>query len=107
MKRRWNQLVARVEELIENVEGFIQRATPRERVMLAGVVAGVVLGLVTLISLGFSHAIHRRELSIATKTKSLTEITQLAATYGERSAGPCQLLEQRLKEQGRALHLHR
>ncbi len=64
--------------------------------MLAGVVGAAVLALVSLISLGFSHAIHRRELSIAAKTKSLNEITQLAATYGERSRAR-QVLEQRLK----------
>jgi len=96
VKRRWSQLTAWVQELLESVEGFVQRATPRERWMLAGVSAGVVLGFVALVSLGFSHAIHRRELAIVAKTKSLNEITQLAATYGERSRAR-QLLEQRLK----------
>jgi len=96
MKKRWEQLKARIQELLENAEGFVQRATPRERWMLAGVAAGVVFMLVALISIGFSHAIHRRELAIAAKTKSLKEITQLAATYGERSRAR-QLLEQRLK----------
>ncbi len=96
MKKRWNELLARVQELLETAEGVVQRATPRERIMLAGMAAGVVLGLVALISLGFAHAIHRRELSIAAKTKSLKEITQLAATYAERSRAR-QMLEQRLK----------
>jgi len=97
MKRRWNDLVARLQELVQDAEGFLQRATRRERIMLAAIAAGVVLGLITLIGLGFSHAIHRRELAIANKSKSLKDITQLAATFGERSRIR-QLLEQRLKE---------
>jgi type II secretory pathway component PulM len=96
MKKRWEQLVARVQQLVQDVEGFVQRATPRERVILAALAAGGVLALVFLISVAFAHAIHRREQAIASKTKSLQEITQLAATYGERSRAR-QLLEQRLK----------
>ncbi len=67
MKKRWIQWVARLQELVENVEGFLQRATPRRRVMLVGMSAGVTLGLVLLVTLDFAHAIHRRELAIAAR----------------------------------------
>jgi type II secretory pathway component PulM len=96
MRKQWAQLKARIQELIDNLEGVLQQATPRERIMLGAMAAGVVLGFVALVSLGFSHAIHRRELSIASKTKSLKDISQLAASYGERSRAR-QALEQRLK----------
>jgi type II secretory pathway component PulM len=94
--RRLASLVARIQELLQNAEGYVQRASRRERLMLAGAASGLVLFLVFLISFGFSQAIRRHELAIANKTKALKEIAQLAATYGERSRAR-QALEQRLK----------
>lgn len=86
----------RLQELLSEVEAYLQKVSPRDRVLLGVTTALVVLFVVGLSGYGFSQAVHRHEVTIEAKTKSLKEIIQLAATYGERVRAR-QQLDQRLK----------
>jgi general secretion pathway protein M len=83
-------------DLAASVEQYLARLSARERV-LVGAAAGTLVTLVLLvITFSFTHAIHRRQVSIEEKSKALSEIGTLAATYRERDAKRKQL-EERLK----------
>ncbi len=88
--------MSRLQELIANIEAYLQKISPRERMMLAGSVAMLVLVLVFLSAWGFSKAVARHEAAITSKTKALREISQLAGTYTERARARKEL-ETRLK----------
>ncbi len=86
----------RFRNLLASVEQYVGRLSPRERLLVALAAATFLMGTITLSVLGFSHAVRRREVSIETKTKALSEIGTLAATYRERAATRRQL-EERLR----------
>jgi general secretion pathway protein M len=86
----------RLRDLLATFEQALGRLSARERV-LVGAAAAVMLSILFLvITFGFSHAIHRRQVSIEEKGKALEEIGNLAATYRERDAHRRQL-EERLR----------
>jgi general secretion pathway protein M len=88
--------VNRLRELASNVEAYLQKISSRERMLLA-VSGGALLLLVIVFSVwSFSRAVTRRENIIASKTKALHDIAQLASSYSERTRAR-QQLEQRLK----------
>jgi general secretion pathway protein M len=86
----------RLQDLLANVESYLQKLSPRERWMVAGMVGAALLLIAILTTLSFSHAVHRREVAIQNKLKALHDIGQLAGTYSERTRAR-QQLEQRLK----------
>lgn len=78
------------------IEQYLSKLSLRER-LLVGAAGGVLLfAIVGLVSLGFSRAIHRRQVSVEAKSKALTDIGALAATFRERDQRR-QLLEERLR----------
>lgn len=86
----------RLQELFAEVGSYLQKLSPRER-LLVGLTAGAAVLLLLFFSgLGFVSAVHRHQLAIENKTKALREISQLAGSYAERSRSR-QQLEQRLK----------
>lgn len=83
-------------DLPASIEQYLVRLSARER-LLVGVASSMVVTIVLLlITLSFTHAIHRRQVSIEEKGKALEEIGTLAATYRERDVHRRQL-EERLK----------
>jgi type II secretory pathway component PulM len=88
--------VNRLQDLLANVEAYLQKISQRERLMLAASVGGVLLLIVFFSTWSFSKAVTRREGIIASKTKALHDIGQLAGTYSERTRAR-QQMEQRLK----------
>ncbi len=81
---------------LASIEQFFGRLSTRERVMVSGMGGAFVVLILSLVSLGFSRAIHRRQVSIEDKTKALGQIGALASTYRERDAHRRQL-EERLR----------
>ncbi len=79
-----------------DLEAFLARLSPRERVMVGTAAAAVVLFVVLLVSQGVSRSISAREARIENKTRVLSQIGKLAQGYrqvqAERAA-----LEARLK----------
>ncbi len=85
-------------KLRADVEAFLARLSPRERVMVSAAAAAVVLFFFFLVATGVSRSISARERRIETKTQVLSQIGRLAQGYrqaqSERAA-----LESRLRGQ--------
>ncbi len=83
-------------DFMASIEQYLARLSARERLLVGIASSMVVVLLLLLITVGFTRAIHRRQVSIEQKGKALEEIGNLAATYRERDAHR-QQLEARLK----------
>ncbi|MHB1844832.1 MAG: type II secretion system protein GspM [Deltaproteobacteria bacterium] len=83
----------RLRGIYANVEQYFTRLSSRERALVAGAGGIFVFMLIGLVSLGFSRAIHRRQLSIADKSKALTQIATLSASFRQRDLERRQLDE--------------
>jgi general secretion pathway protein M len=79
-----------------DVESFVGRLSPRERVMVSLAAGAVALFALMLISLKVSGAIRSRETRIADKTQVLSQVGQLAQGY-RRAQADRALLEAKLK----------
>lgn len=79
-----------------SLEQFFGRLSSRERILVSAAGGAFLVLVLTLTGLGFSRAIHRRQVSIEQKTKALSEIGALASTYRERDTRRRQL-EERLR----------
>ena len=86
----------RLREWLAEAEAYLQKISPRERLLLGAAAGMAVLLLIGFTSLGFSRSIASHEKAIDNKTKALKDIARLAASYGERTRAR-QQLEQRLK----------
>lgn len=76
----------RLRDIAASVEQYLSRLSTRERV-LVGIASSMLVAILLLVAgLGFSRAIHRRQVSVEDKRKALEEIWTLAGTYRERDA---------------------
>jgi general secretion pathway protein M len=83
-------------KLRADLETWLGKLSPRERVMVTVALFGVALFSVWLISLQISHAMSAREARIEEKTKVLSQIGKLAEGYRRRQAER-QAVEAKLK----------
>src|SRR5512142_6163 len=83
-------------KLRADVESWLGKLSPRERVLVTVAALGVALFLVWLVSLKISSGISAREARIEQKTKVLSQIGKLAEGYRRRQAEK-QALEAKLK----------
>jgi general secretion pathway protein M len=83
-------------QLRANLEAFLARLSPRERVMVSAAAAAVSLFVLFLITTGVSRSITARERRIESKTEMLSQIGKLTRGYRQAQAER-QLLEARLK----------
>ncbi len=82
--------------LFASAEQYLGRLSARER-LLVSAAGGVFLAMViAILSIAFSRAIHRRQVAIAEKSKALSQIASLAASYRQRDFERRQL-EERLR----------
>ncbi|MHB8420289.1 MAG: type II secretion system protein GspM [Myxococcales bacterium] len=86
----------KLRDALASAEQLFARLSGREKIMVSALAATATAGLLLLGALGFSRAIHRRQVSIEEKTKALEEIGTLASTYRERD-GRRRQLEERLR----------
>jgi general secretion pathway protein M len=88
-----------------DVEGWLGKLSPRERVMVAAATAAVVVFSVWLVSRSIGAGIDTREAHIEQKTRVLSQIGKLAEVYRRREASRKEL-EARLKGSPVALMSH-
>ncbi len=79
-----------------NLESFLARLSPRERVMVSSAAAAVSLFVLFLVVTGVSRSITARENRIGSKTEMLSQIGKLTRGYRQAQAER-QSLEARLK----------
>lgn len=79
-----------------NLESFLTRLSPRERVMVSTAAAAVSLFVLFLVVTGVSRSITARENRIGSKTEMLSQIGKLTRGYRQAQAER-QSLEARLK----------
>lgn len=96
------RLLERLRGLRASGEAWVGQLAPRERVLVSAAAAATVLFVVFLVSTAISRGISAREERIEQKTRVLSQIGQLAATY-RAAQGERQALEARLK--GRPVQL--
>jgi general secretion pathway protein M len=85
-------------KLRADVEAWLGKLSPRERVLVTVAALGVALFTVWLVSLRISSGISAREARIEEKTKVLSQVGKLAEGYRRRQAER-QTIEARLKGQ--------
>ena len=78
------------------VEAFLSRLSPRERLMVSAAAAAVAAFVVFLAATGISRSLSARESRIARKTQMLAQLGKLTAGYRQAQAER-QALEARLK----------
>ncbi len=83
-------------QLRANLESFLARLSPRERVMVWSAGAAVSLFVLFLVATGVSRSINAREQRIGSKTEMLSQIGKLTRGYRQAQAER-QSLEARLK----------
>jgi general secretion pathway protein M len=83
-------------QLRANLEAFLSRLSPRERVMVSAAAAAVSLLVLFLVVTGVSRSITAREKRIGSKTEMLSQIGKLTRGYRQAQAER-QSLEARLK----------
>jgi general secretion pathway protein M len=83
-------------QLRANLEAFLARLSPRERVLVSAAAAAVALFVLFLVATGVSRSITARETRIASKTEMLSQIGKLTRGYRQAQAER-QSLEARLK----------
>lgn len=83
-------------KLRADVESWLAKLSPRERVLVTVAALGVALFLVWLVSLKISGGVSAREARIEDKTKVLSQVGKLAEGYRRRQAER-QAVESRLK----------
>jgi len=91
------------QKLRADLEAFLARLSPRERILVSAAAAATVAFLLFLVSMGVSRAVSSREARIEQKTAVLSQIGQLAQGYrrvqaeravleGKLSGPPVQLM---------------
>src|SRR5512136_3426898 len=78
------------------VEAFLSRLSPRERVMVSAAAVAVAAFVLFLATTGISRSLSARESRIAQKTQMLSQLGKLTAGYRQAQAER-QALEARLK----------
>lgn len=91
-------LLERLRKLRGDVEAWLARLSPRERVYVAVGAAAVAVFLVFVASLSISRAVAAREARIEDKTKILSQVGKLSEGY-RRAQAEKQQLESRLRGQ--------
>ncbi len=86
----------RLRQIAAQVEAFLAKLSPRERVMVSTAAAAVVLFVVFLVATGVSRSIGAREKRIGSKTEMLASIGKLTTGYRQAQAER-QAMEARLK----------
>ncbi len=86
----------RLRKLRAEVEAYLARLSPRERLMVTAAAVAVVLFVVSLVSAGFARSISAREARIEQKTQMLSQIGKLTQGYRQAQAERV-ALEARLK----------
>lgn len=86
----------RLRKLRADVEAWLAKLSPRERVLVTVAAVGVVLFAVWLISLQVGRGLSAREARIQDKTKVLSQVGKLAEGY-RRQQAERQAVEARLK----------
>jgi general secretion pathway protein M len=86
----------RLKQLRADLEAWLSRLSPRERVMVSAAAVAVVLFVVLMVSMQFQAATRAREARIEEKTRVLGQIGALAAGYRRVQADRA-ALEARLK----------
>ena len=86
----------RLRQIAAQVEAFLARLSPRERVMVSAATGAVVLFVLFLVGTGVSRSINAREKRIGAKTEMLANIGKLTRGYRQAQAER-QALEARLK----------
>ncbi len=87
-----------LQKLRADLEAWVQKLAPRERVLVSIAAAGVVAFVVWLVSLSIGASLSAREARIEQKTKVLAQVGKLAEGYRRRQAER-QVFEARLKGQ--------
>ncbi len=85
-----------LQKLRTDLEAWLQKLAPRERVLVSIAAAGVVLFTIWLVSLQIGSSLAAREARIEQKTKVMSQIGKFAEGYRRRQAER-QALESRLK----------
>jgi general secretion pathway protein M len=96
MKERLLQIRERLLKLRADVESWLMTLSVRERAMVAGASAAVVVFAIWLVTLSIGSGITASEARIEQKTKVLAQIGKLAEGYRRREAEK-QALSARLK----------
>jgi general secretion pathway protein M len=96
------RLLERLRSLRASGEAWFGRLAPRERVLVATAAAATVLFVIFLSSTAIGRGISAREARIEQKTRVLSQIGQMAASY-RAAQGERQALETRLR--GRPVQL--
>ena len=95
----------RLRQLRADLESWLSRLAPRERVMVSAAAAAVALFIVTMSAMAAAAGVRAREARIDQKTKVLQQVGQLAGSFrrvqAERAA-----MEARLKGQPVQLMSH-
>jgi general secretion pathway protein M len=86
----------RLRKLQADVEAWLAKLSPRERVLVTAAALGVVLFAVWVVSLQISRGISARETRIQDKTRVLSQVGKLAEGY-RRQQAERQAVEARLK----------
>ncbi len=86
----------RLRRIQAELEAFLARLSPRERVMVSSAAAAVGLFVVFLVATGVSRSVSAREQRIQAKTEMLAQIGKLTRGYRQAQAER-QSLEARLK----------
>lgn len=95
----------RLRKLRADVEAWLAKLSPRERVLVTAAALAVALFTLWLVSFQISRGMTAREARIEQKTKVLSQFGKLAATYRARQVER-QALEARLKGQPVQLMSH-